>query len=293
MDTETISQSHTSPETSESDQANVEKELDTEFAKPKLNDFKETFQKGFSKNTPYINWRRNAQKRVSERLAKGLYTSCKSQLHTGSAPHHESVGSVVEMKGQEQSTEDIIEGRVEEEISAVDEISMINDHISDNQSEKTLAGSDEDTIFEFEAELHKIEASTELDKKEETEDNASTEDPKGSISTITKGGSEIEDTHETVAPDTIIPSPNSQGSTERDGSTVESSETEQSEGVAVEKADELDPISEEDLDEIEQENILLAVVIFLWTSVRDFFVDSKYFLSKCTLPDSHGIAILR
>ena len=293
-------QSHTLPETSESDQVNVKKELKfkrDEFTKPKPNDFKKRnipFRKGFSKNVPYINWRRNAQKRVSEHLTKGLCVSCKSHLCTGNAPSQESVGSVVEPKKQEQPAEDIIEGRFQGEASAGHEISMINDHISDDLSEKTLAGSDEETILGFVAELRRIEASTEPDEREETDDRTSIEDSEGGISTLTKGNSKTEDANEAVAPDTTISSASSQASTERGASTVELSEIKHSGEVGVEKAEKLKPKSEkEELDEIEQENILLAVVIFFWTSIRDFFVDSKYFLSKCTLPDSHGMALSR
>jgi hypothetical protein len=303
MDTEAFSQSRAPPEPSEPDQANVENsssELNLhteEFINPKVIYCKKrnrSFRKGFSKSVPYINWRRNAQKRVSEHLAKGLCVSCKSQLPTGNAQHQESVASVVETKEQERPAEDIIERRGEAEVATVGKISMVNDHISDDLSEKTLAGSDEETRFEFvEEKLRRMKASTESDKREETEDGANTEDSDGGISTATKGGSETEHTNEAIAPYIVTSSPNSQRSTEKDGSTVELSDREQSEEVAIKKAEGLEAKSDEDhLNEIEQ-HILLKVVIFFWTSVRDFFIDSKYFLSKCTLPNSNGMALLR
>lgn len=200
----------------------------------------------------------------------------------------------METKEQERLAEDIIEGRVEEEVATVDEMSMVNDHISDDLSEKTLAGSDEETRFEFvEAKLRRIEASTESDEREETENGASTEDSDGVVSTVTKD-SERKHTNQAITLITTISSPNSQRSTEKDGSTMELSEREQSEEVVIKKAEGSEPKSDEDhLGEIEWHHILLKAVIFFWTSIRDFFVDSKYFLSKCTLPNSNGMALLR
>ena len=304
MDTKVFSESCTPPKTSQSDQVYVENslsELNSQtdgFTNPKLTGFKRRnvhFRKGFSKNVPYINRRRSARKRVSEHLTHGLCMCCKSPLCIGNAPHQESGGSVVGKNGQEQLAKDIIEGRTEEEVSAVDEISLTKDRITDDLSEETLTARDEKAPSKYvEAGLFRIEISIKFYESHESEDRGSTGNSERGMSTITKGTSETEDTNEAATPDTISSSPNSEGSTEKDGSTVELSVIERSEDVVVEKAEELEVKSDEDHpNEIERQNILVAVMIFFWTSVRDFFVDSKYFLSKCTLPDTHGIALLR
>ena len=206
----------------------------------------------------------------------------------------------METKEQEQPAEDIIERRGEEEVSAMDEISMTNVPISDDLCKKTLAGSDEETRFEFvEEKLCQTETSIESDKWD-TEDNTNIENSEGGISTDNKGSSETQGTNEAVTPDTTVSSPNSQRSTEKNSSTEDVSKVKHPEEVAVEKAEESESKPEkEGLLEIQRQNlllavnILLAVTIFFLTSIRDFFVDSKYFLSKCTLPNSHGIALLR